>query len=175
MLDRPLEIYRPFTPEETKVLRGFVVSARIVGGMRFFSQVPSEASFNFEQGKGAWAEMQEPDEQDLRAAITELRKVYLDDLDRVLERRGHRFAKHEPTRRESSHRAARTLIETLLLQADVVQAAGRPPYGAARVGRGLRRRPPTSGHTHAMPPAEGAEVVGAGGLKGHRCRLTKHH
>ncbi len=63
MLDRPLEIYRPFTPEETKVLRGFVASVRTVGGMRFFSQVPSEASFNFEEGKGAWSEMQEPDEQ----------------------------------------------------------------------------------------------------------------
>ena len=76
MLDRPLEIYRPFGPEETTVLRGFVASVRILGGMRFFSQVPSEASFKFEEGKGAWSEMQEPDDQDLRAAITELRKVY---------------------------------------------------------------------------------------------------
>jgi hypothetical protein len=76
VLERALEIYGPFSPEETKVLRGFVASMRTVAGMRFFSQVPSKASFSFEEGKGAWSEMDEPDEQDLRAAITELRKVY---------------------------------------------------------------------------------------------------
>ncbi len=75
VLERPADIYRPFEPGETRLLRSYVEDVRRLGDMRFFEQVPHSAAMTFGEGVLA-AHMEEPDDQDLRAAITQFRQIY---------------------------------------------------------------------------------------------------
>jgi hypothetical protein len=74
-LDRPADIYRPFTDEEREVLSAYVANVRDLGTMRFYEQIPRNASFTWD-GKGAHVDMAEPDPQDLRAAVAAFRQIY---------------------------------------------------------------------------------------------------
>jgi hypothetical protein len=65
-LERPAEIYRPFTDPEREVLSEFVENVRNLGKMSFFEQVPS----------GTRSEMEEPNDEAVRAAITAFRQIY---------------------------------------------------------------------------------------------------
>lgn len=75
-LEQPGDIYRPFTHAESDVLRGFVQDVRRLGEMRFFSQVPRQASLTWEAGQPWRAEMEEPDDEAVRAAVTLFRQLY---------------------------------------------------------------------------------------------------
>jgi hypothetical protein len=76
VLDRPSEIYRPFTKPELTNLRLFVEGARNLDRMALFEQIPTAASATFDVESGASSEMAEPDDEALRAALTELRQLY---------------------------------------------------------------------------------------------------
>jgi hypothetical protein len=58
------------------VLRSFVSDARRLGHMRFFEEVPTNASMSFDRESGLTAKMAEPDDEALRAAITQFRQLY---------------------------------------------------------------------------------------------------
>ena len=75
VLDEPESIYRPFTPKEARVLRGFVDDVRHLGGMRFFKEVPQSAA-QFFGAEGMTGMMEEPDDEAVRAAITRFRQIY---------------------------------------------------------------------------------------------------
>jgi hypothetical protein len=75
LLDRSADIYRPFTDEEREILSACVANVRDLGKMRFYDQIPLNASFTWD-GKGAHADMAEPDPQDLRAAVAAFRQIY---------------------------------------------------------------------------------------------------
>jgi hypothetical protein len=77
-LDRPAEIYAPFSADDRETLTAYVANVRDLGAMRFFDQVPKTASITYDE-TGARAEMAAPDEQDLRAAITAFRQIYVKD------------------------------------------------------------------------------------------------
>jgi hypothetical protein len=74
-LERPAEIYRPFTDEEREVLSTFVANVRHLAKMRFFEQVPNSASVTHD-ARGARADMAEPDDEAVRAAVTAFRQIY---------------------------------------------------------------------------------------------------
>jgi hypothetical protein len=78
VLDDVIVVYRPFTVAESQALRSFVQDARRLGSMRFFKEVPSQASLTFdnESGLGLTGTMQEPEDEALRAAITQFRQLY---------------------------------------------------------------------------------------------------
>jgi hypothetical protein len=78
-LDSPSAIYRPFSADEAVQLRGFVDAVRSLGGMRFFAQVPQQATMSWKPDGGFSAEMDEPDDEALRAAITQFRQIYSPD------------------------------------------------------------------------------------------------
>jgi len=71
-LERPQDIYRPFTTQETQTLRNFVANARELGRMRFFTQVPHQFTI---AGKVPFA-MDEPDTEAVFAATSLLRQLY---------------------------------------------------------------------------------------------------
>jgi len=77
--DSPLEhaadVYRPFNRAESGMLRGFVLDARRLGRMKFFAQVPSRASWKVSE-EGVSSNMTKPDDEALRAAITQFRQIY---------------------------------------------------------------------------------------------------
>lgn len=75
VLDDPESIYRPFTREESAVLRGFVADVRRLGSMRFFTEVPQTATQRI-GADGMASEMDEPDDEAVRAAITQFRQIY---------------------------------------------------------------------------------------------------
>jgi hypothetical protein len=70
-----LDVYRPFTRAESDVLRGFVAGVRRLGEMRFFKQVPKTAMLNI-GGTAPHSDMEEPDDEDLSAAISQFRQIY---------------------------------------------------------------------------------------------------
>lgn len=74
-LARPAEIYEPFTAEEREVLSTFVGNVRSLGKMRFFDQVPKSASITYD-ATGTRAEMVDPEDEAVRAAITLFRQIY---------------------------------------------------------------------------------------------------
>ena len=74
-LDNPADIFRRFTVEEARHLRNFSEGARRLERMRFFAEVPTQASQSYTDG-GIVADMNEPDDEALRAALTELRQLY---------------------------------------------------------------------------------------------------
>lgn len=74
-LEQPKEVYHPFTVEESALLRGFVASVRRLGRMRFFDQVPTTASQQWD-GAGIRGEMKEPDDEAVQAAISAFRPIY---------------------------------------------------------------------------------------------------
>lgn len=78
VLDDVIVVYRPFTKAKSRALRGFVQDARRLGSMRFFKEVPTRASLTFdnESGLGLIGTMQEPEDEALRAAITQFRQLY---------------------------------------------------------------------------------------------------
>ncbi len=57
------------------MLRGFVENVRRLGGMRFFDEVPTTATQRMKPD-GWESEMNEPDDEALRAAITQFRHIY---------------------------------------------------------------------------------------------------
>src|SRR4051794_15421130 len=71
-LERPQDVYRPFTRQESLTLRNFVANARELGRMRFFSQVPD----GFTIAGEVPFEMNEPDTEAVRAAVSLLRQLY---------------------------------------------------------------------------------------------------
>jgi hypothetical protein len=75
VLDDPESIYRPFSREESAVLRAFVADVRRLGAMRFFTEVPQTATQRFGE-EGMASEMDEPDDEAVRAAITQFRQIY---------------------------------------------------------------------------------------------------
>lgn len=76
VVDYPLEIYRPFTEAETAILRDFVANARLLRGMRLFQQTPKRASVNWDVDTGFKNEMDEPEDEAVRAALTVFRQLY---------------------------------------------------------------------------------------------------
>jgi hypothetical protein len=74
-VDRPKDIYRPFSRQESDLLRRFVENVRRLGGMRFFDEVPTSATQRMNVS-GWESEMEEPDDEALRAAITQFRHIY---------------------------------------------------------------------------------------------------
>jgi hypothetical protein len=95
ILDEPESIYRPFTPEEVEVLRGFVEDVRRLGAMRFFKEVPQSAA-QFFGAQGMKGMMEEPADEAVRAAITQFRQIYnhkephsFDRAMKVLKRSAH--------------------------------------------------------------------------------------
>jgi hypothetical protein len=74
-LAKPTEVYRPFTPSESELLRGYVASVRRLGRMRFFEQLPKTASQHWDD-EGIRGEMQEPDDEAVQAAIGAFRPIY---------------------------------------------------------------------------------------------------
>lgn len=74
-LERPAEVYQPFTAEEREVLSTFVGNVRSLGKMRFFDQVPKSASISYDDASSR-AEMIEPEDEAVRAAITLFRQIY---------------------------------------------------------------------------------------------------
>jgi hypothetical protein len=74
-LERPAEIYRPFTDPEREVLSEFVENVRNLGKMSFFEQVPKSASITYDES-GTRSEMEEPNDEAVRAAITAFRQIY---------------------------------------------------------------------------------------------------
>lgn len=74
-LERPAEVYEPFTAPEREVLGTFVGNVRSLGKMRFFEQVPKSASITYDN-TGPRAEMVEPEDEAVRAAITLFRQIY---------------------------------------------------------------------------------------------------
>jgi hypothetical protein len=68
ILDTPQSIYRPFSGKESDVLRAFVENVRRLGAMRFFKEVPQQAT-QFIGNNGMLSEMDEPDDEAVRAAI----------------------------------------------------------------------------------------------------------
>src|SRR5690349_17981864 len=75
ILDTPKSIFRPFSRQESDVLRAFVESVRRLGAMRFFEEVPQQATQKFDNN-GMSSEMDEPDDEAVRAAITQFRQIY---------------------------------------------------------------------------------------------------
>jgi len=75
VLDRPQGAYRPFSRLESDLLRGFVENVRRLGQMQFFKEVPATATQRMKPD-GWESEMREPDDEALRAAITQFRHVY---------------------------------------------------------------------------------------------------
>jgi hypothetical protein len=75
VLDRPTEIYRPFSSSESAVLRGFVENVRRLALMRFFEEVPQQATQTI-GANGLGSEMEEPDDEAVRSAITQFRQIY---------------------------------------------------------------------------------------------------
>ena len=70
-----MDIYRPFSRQESDLLRGFVGSVRRLGQMRFFEEARKSASHRMKSG-GRENVMEEPDDEALRAAITQFRHLY---------------------------------------------------------------------------------------------------
>jgi hypothetical protein len=75
-LDRPQAVYRPFSRPESDLLRGFVANVRRLAHMRFFTEVPMTATQRLTSLGGMEGEMEEPDDEALRAAITQFRHIY---------------------------------------------------------------------------------------------------
>src|SRR5689334_6080494 len=75
LLDAPKSIYRPFSRPESDVLRGFVENVRRLGTMRFFKEVPQQATQTIGDN-GMLSKMDEPDDEAVRAAITQFRQIY---------------------------------------------------------------------------------------------------
>jgi hypothetical protein len=71
-LRQPRRVYRPFTRDETRILRNYVSNARELAEMRFFKQVPN----SFTVAGEVPFSMDEPDSQDTRAAMALLRQLY---------------------------------------------------------------------------------------------------
>lgn len=76
VLGRPDELYGPFTAEEDKQLRQFVKDVRRLAGMKFQSQVPTQAKVKWDAENGLTAEMTHPDDDDTAAAIARFRQIY---------------------------------------------------------------------------------------------------
>jgi hypothetical protein len=74
-LAKPREVYRPFTPSESELLRGYVASVRRLGRMRFFDELPNTASQHWGD-EGVRGEMQEPDDEAVQAAVGAFRPIY---------------------------------------------------------------------------------------------------
>jgi hypothetical protein len=75
ILDAPKSIFRPFSRQEFDVLRAFVENVRRLGTMRFFKEVPQQAT-QIIGDNGMFSEMDEPDDEAVRAAITQFRQIY---------------------------------------------------------------------------------------------------
>ncbi|MGH2878796.1 MAG: hypothetical protein ACRDK4_04215 [Solirubrobacteraceae bacterium] len=117
VLDDVIVVYRPFTNAESRALRGFVQDARRLGSMRFFKEVPTRASLTFdnESGLGLIGTMQEPEDEALRAAITQFRQLYDHNEPRsfnktisLLKRSAH---EHSGNRRDEAINALDEFIE----------------------------------------------------------------
>ncbi len=76
ILDHPGDIYQPFTDAERKALSEYVENVRRLGKMRFFDQVPKKASITYQDDGGTNVDMNEPDDEAIRAAVTAFRQVY---------------------------------------------------------------------------------------------------
>ncbi|HEX3804789.1 MAG TPA: hypothetical protein VHV75_18335 [Solirubrobacteraceae bacterium] len=77
-LERPADIYGPFTAAERTTLMTFVADVRRLGKMRFFDQVPRSASLNW-GAEGPQATMDEPDDEAVRAVVSAFRQIYASD------------------------------------------------------------------------------------------------
>ena len=76
MLDDVDVVYRPFTTVESHLLRRFHDGARRLGGMKFFEEVPAKVTISFDRDVGLDSQMAEPDDEALRAALTQFRQLY---------------------------------------------------------------------------------------------------
>jgi len=76
ILDDPVAIFRPFNTKESGILRDFSAGTRLLGGMSFFSQVPKKATWGWDAAQGETRQMDEPDDEAVRAAITQFRQLY---------------------------------------------------------------------------------------------------
>src|SRR5437763_976670 len=74
-LDRPADIYQPFTDEERDVLGAYLTNVRNLGQMSFYKQIPDKASLTW-AGAGVLPEMDEPNDEAVRAAVTTFRQIY---------------------------------------------------------------------------------------------------
>jgi hypothetical protein len=75
VLDDPESIYRPFTREESAVLRGFVADVRRLAAMRFFAEVPQTATQRIDAA-GMASEVDEPDDEVVRGGDHSVRQIY---------------------------------------------------------------------------------------------------
>lgn len=76
IIEEPLEIYRPFTVEESTILRDFVANARLLGKMSLFEQTPKQVRVTWDARTGPSTEMAEPSDESVRAALTVFRQLY---------------------------------------------------------------------------------------------------
>lgn len=129
--DSPLEyaadVYRPFNRAESDALRRFALDARRLGEMQFFKQVPSNASMIFDE-TGMSSTMTKPDDEALRAAITQFRQIYSRD-------EPHSFDKTIKLLKRSTHERNGPLRDAAMTQLDRFIEAER--YALAGIGMGI--------------------------------------
>jgi hypothetical protein len=145
VLDSPAAIYRPFTIAETRLLRSFAEGARRLGRMRFWEEVPAQASISFDATTGLEETMTEPSDEALRAAITEFRQLYSPN-------EPHSFSKVIALLKRSAHECNGTQKAAALEALDEFIAAQR--RAMAGIGMGIVLENATSGARSDIDPAK---------------------
>jgi hypothetical protein len=146
VLDDASAVYRPFSVAESNILRAFAHGARRLAQMQFFDEVPTRAVVRGDQATGLTAAMDEPDDEALRAALTEFRQLYSHKEPHCFHR-VMALLKRSAYERNGPHRAE--AIEAL---DDFTTASRSALTGAGVVGVAIVVEDAASGEKRPMPP-----------------------